>query len=431
MRKRTEVLIASAVASVVTFLGVRILTAPPSTRPGLHGCGEHGGLVVAGGTDVSAGGQRRVLIQNWHGSGGEHASLVEVGTSSDEQRSQLAAAEEARSCAYDVLILDAPWIAEFAHRGFLARVTPAWVADPTGIFPPVYEAGAWKGTQYAVPWNTDAGLLYVRKGTPEPRDWHELLTAGYAAQLADYEGLTVNALEVLWNTEGLALTGTVGTIDAGTAERRILPGLQQLAANKAAADSRADKEAESLDAFVRGGAASTPARGLMRHWPYAFRTLTADPRVHGAFDVTTLPGQAYSVLGGQYLAVSRFSKHPAEAGQLINSLTGVDAERRLFACGGFAATRPAAYGDLSCAGASKDPDAPTVDELRRLAETLKSALATAHPRPVTPYYEQFSETFRACAQNVLDGHAPSPATVAAALNAALTGRRSDCPPAGK
>jgi multiple sugar transport system substrate-binding protein len=59
--------------------------------------------------------------------------------------------------------------------------------------------------------------------------------------------------------------------------------------------------------------------------------------------------------------------------------------------------------------------------------TLKSALATAHPRPITPYYEQFSETFRRCAINVLDGNAPSAATVADAL----AGRRSDCPPAEK
>lgn len=423
--------IASVVAGVVTFFGLHILTAPPSTRPELRGCGEHGGLVVAGGTDVSAGGQRRTLIQNWRGQDGERASLVEVGTSSDEQRSQLAAAEEARSCAYDVLILDAPWVAEFAHRGFLDSVKPEWVAEPTGIFPSVYEAGAWQGTQYAVPWNTDAGLLYVRKGTPEPRNWHELLAAGYATQLADYEGLTVNALEVLWNTEGLELTGAVGTIDARTAARRILPGLEQLATNRAAADSRSYEEAESLDAFVHGDTNSNRRWLLMRHWPYAFRTLTADPRVHSAFDVSTLPGQAYSVLGGQYLAVSRFSRHAAAAGRLIRDLTDAGAEQRLFACGGFAATRPAALDEPNCQGASKDPDVPTADELGRFSVTLKAALATARPRPVTPYYEQFSETFRACALNVLDGHAPSATTIADALNAALAGRRSDCPPAGK
>lgn len=74
---------------------------------------------------------------------------------------------------------------------------------------------------------------------------------------------------------------------------------------------------------------------------------------------------------------------------------------------------------------------PTADELRGFAATLKAALATAHPRPITPYYEQFSETFRACVLKVLDGHAPAATTVADALNAALTGRRSDCAPAEK
>jgi multiple sugar transport system substrate-binding protein len=431
VRKRTQVLVASLAAGAMTFLGVRFLTAPPSTRPGLHGCGEHRGLVVAGGTDVSAGAQRRALTQGWRGPDGERASLVEVGTSSDEQRSELAAAQESRSCAYDVLILDAPWIAEFARRGFIARVRPEWVTDPGGVFPPVYQAGAVGGTQYAVPWNTDAGLLYVRRGTPAPQTWDALLRAGYATQLADYEGLTVNALEVLWNTEGPVLTGTVGKVAVSTADHRILPGLRRLAANRAAADSRAYDEAGSLDAFVGGDATAGGRWSLMRHWPYAFRTLVADPRVDRAFDVRPLPGEAYSVLGGQYLAVSRFSRHPAAAGRLVADLTDVHSEQRLFACGGFAATRPAALGDPVCAGASDDPDVPTAAELARFAVTLKSALATARPRPVTPYYEQFSETFRACARNVLDGHAPTAATVASALNAALAGRRADCAPPEK
>ncbi|MDN3354391.1 extracellular solute-binding protein [Actinomadura sp. DC4] len=431
MRKRTEVLVASVVAGVVTFLGVRVLTASPSTRPELRGCGEHAGLVVAGGTDVSAGGQRRTLVQGWRGAGGERASLVEVGTSSDEQRSQLAAAEEARSCAYDVLILDAPWVAEFAQRGFLDHVDPAWVADADGVFPAVYQAGAWKGTQYAVPWNTDAGLLYARKGTPAPANWRDLLATGYASQLADYEGLTVNALEVLWNTEGLVLTGAVDKVSVETAAGIILPGLRQLAANRAAGDSRSYKEAETLGAFVGGDTTSNRRWDLMRHWPYAFRNLTADPRVHGAFGVGPLPGPGYSVLGGQYLAVSRFSKHAAEAGRLVRELTGVRSEQRLFACGGFAATRQAAFEDPNCQGASKDPDVPTAAELASFAATLKTALRTAHPRPVTPYYEQFSETFRQCVLNVLDGHAPSAKTVADALNTALTGHRSDCSPAEK
>ncbi|GLY86080.1 hypothetical protein [Actinoallomurus iriomotensis] len=49
---------------------------------------------------------------------------------------------------------------------------------------------------------------------------------------------------------------------------------------------------------------------------------------------------------------------------------------------------------------------PTAADLAKFAVTLKSALATAQPRPITPNYKQFSETFRACALNVLEGRAP-------------------------
>jgi multiple sugar transport system substrate-binding protein len=427
MKKSTEVIMASLVTIPVTFFAVRGFTAAPSTRPSLEGCGTHRGVVVAGGTDVSVGRQRQVLIDEWnekHPGPDEHATLVEVGASSDQQRSELTAAEESRSCAYDVLILDAPWTAEFAQRGFVRPVRESWLENPGDFVHSVMETGKWRSRQYAVPWNTDVGLLYARAGTPMPSSWEQLLNEGYAAELADYEGLTVNALEVLWNTPGAenVLSGPVDKVDVGVVRNTILPGLRKLAANRAEAASRSFTEAEAIDAFINGD------QQLVRHWPYAFRTLTADARTHGAFEVGGLPGPGISVLGGQNLAVSSYSRHEAEAGALIRFLTGTHAETTLFSCGGFAPTRSTAFIARSCGEPefTKDPDVPTPAQLGMFAGTLKAALYNARPRPITPYYVQFSETFRTCVEKVLGGAEPSAQTVTNALNAALAGRHQGC-----
>lgn len=433
MKKVTEVLVASLLAVPATFFVVQSVTASPSAKPSLGGCGEHRGLVVAGGTDVSVNRQRQVLIDRWnqrHPGPDRHATLVEIGTSSDDQRAELAAAEETGSCAYDVLVLDTPWTAEFAQRGFLRPITAAVTRDPDFI-PSVMRTGKWHDRQYALPWNTDAGLLYARKGTPVPGDWTQLLSEGYAAELADYEGLTVNALEVLWNTGGAGpvLSGPVDKVDVATVRNAILPGLRRLvpanadkAAGEALEESRSFTETEAIGAFIDGD------QRLLRHWPYAFRTLTADPRTHDAFTVAPLPGPGFSVLGGQNLAVSSRSRHAGDATALIEFLTGRESEGTLFACGGFAPTRSTAFTATSCKepAFTKDPDVPTPAELRAFAGTLRAALYNARPRPITPYYVQFSETFRTCVAKVLDGASPSPATVANALNAALKGHRSSC-----
>ena len=81
----------------------------------------------------------------------------------------------------------------------------------------------------------------------------------------------------------------------------------------------------------------------------------------------------------------------------------------LFERGGFAATREIVYRDA------------TVVKLHRYAPTLLDAIRSAHSRPVTAHYAQFSETFR---QVVLEAFADGgqlPADAAPRLRRALQG----------
>ncbi|QKG25671.1 extracellular solute-binding protein [Actinomadura verrucosospora] len=430
MGARRRRVVASVVAFAVTLVLLQGIRWSLSYHPLFHGCGEHRGLTIAADVDVSPDFQRRALVEDWnHDHPHDRATLIEVARSTDTTRSQLASALESGSCAYDVLLVDVAWLPEYAHRGFLAPVKGKWMERPSDFLRSTLDTGKWKGTQYAVPWFTDAGLLYVRKGTKAPGSFDDLVKAGYATQLADYEGLTANALEAIWNSTGeLVLSDVVHKVDERTAQV-VLDGLDHLVhGGTALTASRDFMEDGSFKAFTSG-------EPLMRNWPYAFRALTADPRVRNGFDVRPLPGRGYSVLGGWDLAVSARSKRQAEAGELIKALTGTKAQGKLFACGGFTPTRKSTLNDTGKCDDPKyqDDELPSPERFKEFADTLRTALFQAQPRPITPYYAQFSETFRGCVEDVLDaGHhvpgarRPDAATLAKVLTAALKGKHSSC-----
>lgn len=431
-----------AIASLISFVlmwpllaGVKRLAA---YGPVAAGCGEHDGLVIATDIDVSPDSQRRALIEKWNAllakwnSGkprDQRATLVEVSRSTDETRSQLAAALESGSCAYDVVLADVAWVPEYIQRGFLSKLDDSWLPNSNDFFHDVLETGqSANGVQYAIPWYTDAGLLYVQNGDPSRITWNDLLDHGYLSQLKNYEGLTVNALEVVWNTQKdpvPILSGRIDGVDVKTAQV-ILRGLHRLAGEPGLPGLRTYAEDDSFNAFVRSG--KTP----MRNWPYAFRELTANPRLRDHFKVGNLPGSGLSVLGGWDLAISANSRHKAEAGALIKTMTSTENERALFVCGGFTPTRGSAFTDLDplrlCNAGNKfrADELPSREQFSQFSDTVKVAVRSAAPRPVTPYYAQFSETFRGCVTLVLNGRPPTPARLAKALTDALHGRNGSC-----
>ncbi|MCP2339509.1 extracellular solute-binding protein [Actinomadura rupiterrae] len=403
-------------------------------------------LVIAGGTDVSLKAQRRALVKQWNASSypdgrpHRHARLVEVSDSTDLQHSQLAAVAQSGGCGYDVLIMDNTWTAQFAQAGYLKELDG--LSDKADIIPAALRTGQWQGKQYAVPFNLDVGLLYYREGTTPPANWSDLLDQGYDAQLADYEGLTVNVLEDVWS-DGAAdvLTGNARA-DEKALKNRVFPAISRLAPRvqgplKA---SRQFQEQDAINAFASGDK-------LMRNWPYAFSSLATEPRMRASgdrllFHVAALPG--YTVLGGQNLAVSAHSPNPGPSADLVRFLSGTDAQRQLFSCGGFAPARYSALGltpdrhapgDVQAKSCSTlmgrppapgDPDLPNQQQLTELGQAIVTALGRARPRPVTEHYPTFSATFRECASKIFDGTTADAGTFAHDVAEALKGRPSSC-----
>ncbi|MEU0189562.1 extracellular solute-binding protein [Streptomyces afghaniensis] len=256
-------------------------------------------IVVASGQDVTGkNGIRQQLIDAWNAKEGEHgyqARLVELPGSADQQRSQLLGALQSGSAEYDVVNLDVTWIPEFADAGLIRPLSDSAVKDPQDLIRSVDSTSYWDGKRYAVPFNSDAGLLYYRKDhlvkasasrtdLGEDVTWDELREllipldraeikdheAIWTTQLAAYEGRTVNAIEAFASAEeGFRLTDDDG--DYVATEEQLTAGVTELRERteppyllQGAAESR---EAESLSAFAEGRTT------FQRHWPYVYLTL--------------------------------------------------------------------------------------------------------------------------------------------------------------
>ncbi|MGW5199140.1 extracellular solute-binding protein [Streptomyces spiralis] len=419
-----------------------------------------GEIVVASGRDVTGkGGIRQQLIDAWNRqqvkqNSGYRARLVELPGSADEQRSQLLGALQSGSAEYDVVNLDVTWVPEFAEAGLIRPLSDS--AIDGDVIPSVAGTARWKGRVYAVPFNSDVGLLYyrrdylreagVRQTTLGPGlTWQDLLDLGSAlddhppkgyeklwtTQLAAYEGRTVNAVEAFASaTKDFSLTDASGRYTGNVKE--LTAGIMELRRRTEKPytldDAFDSEEAASLSDFADGRTA------FLRQWPYAYGTL------HQTFTgqqlgVAPLPGRA--VLGGQNLAVTRSSPRARKAAELITFLTSAGSERCLLDAG-FAATRTSAYVNdgVTCAsaptggagtGPSASPTGESTDRMPRDAagrpeyarRILLPALRDAVPRPRTPLYGAFTQTFTTELGDLFTDDPPSDPVLASRLDEAL------------
>src|SRR5882762_1091933 len=127
---------------------------------------------------------------------------------SDDQHQFFVINLEGRGAAFDVMMLDVVWVAEFARAGWLLDLSP-----------------------WAMPWLMNVGVLYYRTDLlakyrlPPPRTWEALVDQvvrvrgaerdgrldGVVWQGRQYEGLTVNALEAIW-ANGARVFGADGAV---------------------------------------------------------------------------------------------------------------------------------------------------------------------------------------------------------------------------
>ncbi|GAB3150680.1 extracellular solute-binding protein [Microbispora hainanensis] len=461
-------------AGAVFVIAVSRHSAAPSAQGACPGRPDD--LIIGTGAEIGAGGVRHDVIKAWNDEQRKlktkplKATLVEISESSDEQRSELAAAAQSKRCAYDVLLLDVAYITEFARNGYLEK----FELDPgkLGVPPERYflrtslETGRVDGERFAVPFAADAPLLYRRTDAPAPppqdtKRFLELAKAhGYAAQFDDYEGGTVNLLEAIFSAQNRKASqddvvfddrGNVVLDQDGNGEK-LMDALRAWRealftdedGTRTLRNESALREESSLQAFRTG------LVGYMRNWPFAFNRLAADPLMRGddgslKFQVLSFPGTG--VLGGVDLAIAEDSPHKEEARELIYYLISEEVQERLFACAGYPPVVTALYeryessgtartcgelagdgGDGAARQAERDTEI-TGGQLARFAGEVRRAVDHARQRPMSAYYATFSQVFRSCLLPVAtttSGAAPDFHYFSDALRDALNGRlRSD------
>ncbi|MER6779631.1 MULTISPECIES: ABC transporter substrate-binding protein [unclassified Streptomyces] len=346
------------------------------------------------------------LLDDWNEAHpGERVTLVELPDSADETRAQMISELRSGRDRFDVLNIDVAWTSEFAAAGWISPLE-------RGRFPldaflrPVVDTATFDGRLYAVPYVTNAGLLYYRKdlldreGEQPPRTWAELARQartiapkygldGYAGQFLPYEGLTVNVTEAVQSAGGSILRddGARVTVDSDAARtglRFLADGVRDGWISR---DALGYKEEESRRAFQEGRLL------FLRNWPYVYADAGASAsKVAGRFGAVPLPGPdgpGTSVLGGSNLAVSSHARHPASAADLISYLTSERVQRQVLTKGSLPPVRAALYED------------PELVRAYPYLPTLRQSVLSAVPRPKSPRYDQVSLAVQAVAQDVM------------------------------
>ncbi|MEV0199152.1 ABC transporter substrate-binding protein [Nonomuraea sp. NPDC050691] len=350
------------------------------------GTGGTGPITFATGRDTTA--YLQPLLDRWNQAHpAEKVTLLELPEAADEQRAQMVANLQARSSRYDVLGLDVVWTAEFADNGWIIPLERG-LFPLDRFLPTAVETAVYKDKLWAVPYTTNAGLLYYRTDLVKkpPRTWAELREQaqsvmkkhdieGYAGQFLAYEGLTVNFSEAVQSAGGQVVSpdGTKVTLDPAKAKTALEFFQRGLREGWIPKESLTYKEEETRLAFQEGRLA------FARNWPHAYGP--AIGRLGGKVGVTRLPGPdgpGSSTLGGANLAVSASSKHQQTAQEFIRYFTGLDNERRVLTEGSF----PPVWTELY--------DDPELIRRFPYLPVLKESILAAKLRPASPTYNQLS-----------------------------------------
>jgi multiple sugar transport system substrate-binding protein len=365
-----------------------------------------GPITFVAGKDTS--GKYPAVIEKWNAAHPDQkVSMIELPEAADAQRSQFVTNLQAKSDRYDVLGIDVIWTAEFAKSGWLLELDEGQF-PVNDMLKPAVDTGRFEGKLWAMPYDTNGGLLFYRKdildkaGKQPPKTFDELKAlcpvaeqnnmGCYAGQLSKYEGLTVNFAEAVQAAGGELMTdnGTKAALGAQAVQGLtfLADGFKQGYIPDPAITF---KEEEGRRAFMSGELL------FLRNWPYVYGLASeSDPanKVKGKFDVAPLPGftgAGSSSLGGLNFAVSAFSKKQQTAVEFTKFATNQENAKEMVGLTGNAPAWNALYDDPELV--KKFPFLPT----------LKEGMQTAKPRPVTPYYQEVTTAIQEDAYAALQG----------------------------
>lgn len=353
----------------------------------------------------------------WAEATGNQVNVVSTPNSATERLALYQQILAANSADIDVFQIDVIWPGILgSHFIDLAEHIDQEVIDQH--FETIVQNNTLDDRLVAMPWFTDAGLLYYRAdllekyGKQPPTTWQELTDTareiqegerdegndrmlGFVFQAKAYEGLTCDALEWIDSFGGGQIVAEDGSITINNERAAAALELAASWIGDIAPEGVLNyAEEESRGVFQSGNAV------FMRNWPYAWALGNApDSPIAGKIGVTQLPkggedGKHTGVLGGWQLAVSKYSQNAELAVDLVRHLTSPEEQKRRAIKGSYNPTIATLYEDPEILEAS-----PFFGELYH---TFTNAVA--RPSQVTgDKYNQVSSEFFNAVHAVLSG----------------------------
>ncbi|MGH9037890.1 MAG: extracellular solute-binding protein, partial [Acidimicrobiia bacterium] len=289
------------------------------------------------------------------------------------QREQLVRRLAAEDASIDLMSLDPPFVAEFAVAGFLRPFAEAEAEGLTdGVLEGPVESARWEGKLVSAPFWANSQLLWYRKSVaaeagvdPGTRvvTWEEIIGAAeQTGTTVEVQGRRYEGYMVLINALVASAGGSIlADPEAGKEARPALDSdagrqgaavIQRLARSRAADPGLSSADEEAARAAFQG-----ERGGYMTNWPYVYGA-AQEAVADGSLDQAVLddigwaryprvvPGQeSQPPLGGINLAVSAFSRHPAEAVVAVRCITSEQSQREYMVGAKNPAARAAVYDD--------------------------------------------------------------------------------------
>jgi len=363
---------------------------------------------------------------SWSAESGQTATVVPAPEQSNERYLEYLDSLSRGDAGIDILQIDVIWPSALAGQLVdLSGHVP--VATLGEHFATITANNTVGGRLVALPWFTDAGMLFYREdllekyGLGVPATWSELADAALAIQEGErsegnddfwgfvfqgraYEGLTCNALEWIAAAGGGRIVDDDGAVTVNNPAAALALG-RAAAWVGTVAPPRVTQfvEEDARITFQLGNAA------FMRNWPYAWALLNAeDSALRGKVGVAPLPkgaqlGRHAATLGGWQLAVSRHSANQEAAIDFALYLTSAAEQKRRAIAGSYAPTIANLYQD------------PEVLAANPFFADLGKVLADAVARPSSQtggQYSQVSTLFWEAAHNTLIGNGSALANLA-------------------
>ncbi|WP_044283254.1 ABC transporter substrate-binding protein [Candidatus Endolissoclinum faulkneri] len=361
----------------------------------------------------------RAAVEAWSKNHGVEVEIIPTPNSSIERMAMYQQILANQGDDIDIMQVDVVW-----PRLLSAHTIDLHEYDANagkGHFKAIIENNTVDEKLLALPWWTELGLLYYRKDLLKkyhfglPKTWEAMRTTakaimekeraagnhamwGYVWQGRNYEGLTCNALEWIKSYGGGTIVDKDGksTVNNPQAVKALQMASSWIGDITPLGVLNYDEE-ESRGVFQSGNAV------FMRNWSYAWALVQSkDSPIKDKVGLAVLPkggtnGNHTSTLGGWNLSVSRYSKNPTLAVDLVKYLTS-PAQQKLRAMYSYNPTYPQLYENRELL------------EANPFFSIIRQTLSNAVVRPSAnsgEYYNRLSYQFWSAIHNVLSGQKDS------------------------